>query len=118
AVKPARSKTNANREVFIGRSLLRSLRQSERDEERRGQGHEKHNEIDKSAGEKFERAEEPALPIDTSDRQEELRCEGEPKKSDDPASKRTWDHSVESDCRENDQHDPGVSKCVDVKRVN
>ena len=47
-----------------------------------------------------------------------MHYERDPEERDNPARNSTWDHAVESDCCENDQHDPGVSKCVDVKRVN
>src|SRR5206468_3371314 len=44
--------------------------------------------------------------------------ERDPKERDDPARYRTWDHAVESDCREHDEHASGISECVDVKRIN
>ena len=47
-----------------------------------------------------------------------MHYERDPEERDNPARDQTWDCAVEPDCCEYDQHDPGVSECVDVKRVN
>ena len=47
-----------------------------------------------------------------------MHYERDPKERDNPARDRTWGHAGEFDGREHDQHDSGVSECVDVKRVN
>src|SRR5438552_698453 len=63
-------------------------------------------------------AEKPDLPIDVSDRQENLRHEREPKQCDDPVREGSWNCAVETHRRKHDQHDCGVKKCMDVKGVD
>ena len=104
--------------MHAGTIACSTLRQHQRNEERRSQRDCKDDEINNAAKKEFENADEPALPVNATDREENLHHERDPEERDNPAGDRTWRCAVEAECCEHDQHDPDVSECVDVKRVN
>ena len=104
--------------MHAGTIACSTLRQHQRNEERRSQRDCKDDEINNAAKKEFENADEPALPVNATDREENLHHERDPEERDNPAGDRTWRCAVEPDCCKHDQHDPGISERVDVKRVN
>jgi len=93
-------------------------RQHQRHKECRSERDCEDDEINKPAKKKFEHADEPALPVNAADRQENLHHERDSKERDDPARDRTWGCAIEADCCKHDQHDSSVEKRVDVKGIN
>src|SRR5258707_10699033 len=78
-------------------------RECQRDEKRRGERGHEHDEIKKSPKEEFEHANEPALSIHTTDRQEDLGGKRDPNKRDDPSDVCTGRDAVQGNRRQNNQ---------------
>src|ERR1051326_1552443 len=72
----------------------------------------------RTAGEKFQRADQPAVPVNEADRQEYLEDERDPEQRDYPTRDRARRNAVERPGDEDDEHDSGVEEGMNVKRVN
>src|SRR4029077_17735794 len=86
------------------------------DEERGGKGDGKNQEVNKAAGEKFKDGEKPALPINATNRQQDLDGKGEPENCD-PAG-RAWGQTLQANRQQNNQHDRNVSEGVNMQRID
>src|ERR1700730_3370801 len=88
------------------------------DNKGRGERNAQHDQVSKATDKKLEDAEEPALPINSADRKENLDHENGPKQPNDPAGENTRNGAIQSHRDNDDQHDGEISERVNVKRVN